>query len=126
MTLNPKKLFLIDVIGAIISAVMLGIVLVKFEDIFGMPKNILYLLSVIPSIFAIYSFICFLRVPKKSKIYLKIIALLNLLYCFITLSFVIYLYKKLTFLGVLYFVLELIIIVIVIILELKTATKHNN
>jgi hypothetical protein len=126
MTLNPKKLFLIDAIGAIISAIMLGIVLVKFENIFGMPKNILYVLSVIPFIFAVYSFICFLRVQKKSKIYLKTIALLNLLYCFITVSFVIYLYKKLTFLGVFYFVLELIIIVILIILELKTATKHNN
>ena len=33
--LNPKKLFLIDAYGAILSAFLFGVVLVKFEEIFG-------------------------------------------------------------------------------------------
>ena len=49
--INPKKLFLIDSLGALISAVMLGLVLTRFEHIFGMPQNVLYFLSFIACTF---------------------------------------------------------------------------
>ena len=49
--LNPKKLFLIDGFGAIISAFLLGVVLVKFEEKIGVPVSVLYLLATIPLFF---------------------------------------------------------------------------
>jgi hypothetical protein len=57
MPLNPKELFLIDALRATISAAMLGIVLVKFKDTIGMPKDIFYSLFIIPFVFAIYLFV---------------------------------------------------------------------
>jgi hypothetical protein len=45
LTPNSKKIFLIDGIGALLSAVFLGVILVKFEESFRMPRTILYLLS---------------------------------------------------------------------------------
>ena len=117
-----KKLFLIDGLGAIISAFMLGIVLVNFENVFGMPKNILYLLSIIPCFFAVYSFYCYFKSLNNWRFYLKTIAIANLLYCLLTISLVIHLYEKPTFLGLIYFILELIVIGVLIIIELKTAT----
>lgn len=39
--INPKKLFQIDAFGATLSAVLLGIVLVKLERFFGIPKQTL-------------------------------------------------------------------------------------
>ena len=42
---NPKQTFLMDLVGAIITAFFTGIVLVYFHDCFGMPKKALYVLS---------------------------------------------------------------------------------
>ena len=119
--INPKKLFLIDGLGALLSAFMLGIILVKFENIFGMPRRALYILSFIACIFSVYSFSCFIRQLENWKPYLKIIAVANLIYCCVTLGLVINLYQKLTIFGLLYFVLEIIVIVILATTELKIA-----
>jgi hypothetical protein len=56
--INYKKLFLVDGVGAMTSAAMLGVVLVKFEGTFAMPHSVLYPLSFIACIFSIYSLIC--------------------------------------------------------------------
>lgn len=123
--INPRKLFLADSVGALVSALMLGMVLVKFENVFGVPQKTLYALSFTACIFSIYSFVCFLANMKNWKPYLKFIAIVNLLYCFITLALIIYLCKTLTVLGLTYFVLEIILITILAIIELKTASYTN-
>ncbi len=122
---KPKSLFLLDSCGAIVSALLLGIILVRFESTFGMPINILYFLSFLACIFALYSFLCFLFTQKNSRLYLKIIAMVNLAYCCLTIGLVIYFYHRLTFLGLLYFFVEIIIITLLSILELKTASKSD-
>ena len=121
-----KKLFLIDGIGAIVSALMLGVVLVKFQYLIGLPVKVLYSLSIIPCFFAIYSISCFYFLHSKWKLYLKIIAYLNLLYCFVTISLVFYFYENLKFLGVLYFILEIVVIIYLVTLEIKSANKYVN
>ena len=120
--INPKQLFLIDSLGALVSAFMLGVVLVQFENT-GMPKNILYLLSFIPCVFAIYSFSCFLIMPKNWRFLLKVIAIANLLYCCLTLILMINLYQNLTVLGFIYFICEIIVVIILVIVELKIASQ---
>ena len=122
----PKKVFLIDGIGAIISAFMLGFVFVKIQHYIGIPKNILYFLAIIPCFLALYSFGCYYFFPKKWNLYLKIIAVLNLLYCFLTTSLLIILIEKTTFLGVAYFIIEIVILVTLIIFELKIARTKTN
>ncbi len=120
--INPKQLFLMDGLGALLSAFMLGFVLVKFESIFGMPALVLYWLAGLAGIFAIYSFSCFIGFGKNWRIYLKAIALVNLTYCGLTLSLVIYLYQLLTIWGFIYFMLEIIIVVTLSVIELKKAS----
>ena len=51
---HPKKLFLIDGLGAILSAFLLGYVLVKLERVFGIPSKTLYFLATLPMFFVIY------------------------------------------------------------------------
>lgn len=123
MARHPKKLFLIDGCGAIISAFSLGVILVNLESIFGMPKEVLYWLALIAIIFAIYSFSCSLKLPKNWQSFLKAIAIANLLYCCVTLSAVIYYQQQLTILGLLYFFGEMIIIIFLARVELKVAGK---
>jgi len=57
--LNPKKLFLIDAYGAILSAFLFGVVLVKFEEIFGIPTSVLHLLATILIFLVIYDVFCY-------------------------------------------------------------------
>ena len=123
MTINPKKLFLVDSLGAILSTFLLAVILVRFESAFGMPRNVLYFLSIIAFVFAINSFINYLLVKENWKPSLKTIAVANLLYCGITLGLTIYFNKELTSLGLIYFFSELAVIVTLAIIELKAVSK---
>jgi hypothetical protein len=117
----PQKLFLVDSLGALLSALLLGLVLAQFDKTFGMPQNVLYVLSVIPCIFAVYSFLCFLIKTTYWRFLMKIIATANILYCFLTLGMMVYFHPQLTVLGLLYFTLEIAIVVILACIEWKTA-----
>jgi hypothetical protein len=119
----PKKLFLVDSLGALLSALLLGLVLTRFEKTFGMPQNVLYILATLPCIFAIYSFLCFVSETQNWRLFMKIIATANLLYCCLTAGLMIYFYEKLTVLGFIYFVLEIIIVISLAFIEWKTASK---
>ena len=61
---NPKKLFLLDGLGAILSAILLGVVLVNQQALFGIPKPTLYFLASLPCLFAVYDFYCYLMILK--------------------------------------------------------------
>ena len=120
---KPKTLFLIDGFGAVLSAFSLGVVLVHFEASFGMPKAVLYPLALAACGFALYDFICYFLFPSNWSIFLKGIALMNLLYCFVSIYLVLLHYPELTTLGLLYFFLEFVILFLLIGIEYKTATK---
>lgn len=125
LTSNPKELFLIDGIGALVSILFLGVVLVWLEDKIGMPKNVLYILASLPIFFAIYSFSCYFFLKNNWKPFLKGIAILNLLYCFLTIGLLFFLDHNLTFLGWTYFIIELIILGFLIAIEFKASTKNS-
>lgn len=122
LTSNPKKLFLFDGIGAVISAIFLGIVLVKLEVYFGMPKTVLYMLASLACTYALYSLSCSLFFPSSWRPLLKAIALANLLHCGLTLGLVVSFYQKLTVLGLTYFLLEMVIVVGLVVLERKASS----
>ncbi|TMM56102.1 hypothetical protein FEE95_15840 [Maribacter algarum] len=122
--LGTKKLFLIDGIGALVSALFLGVVLVWLEDRIGLPIKVLYFLAILPVFFAIYSFSCYFF-KDNSKPFLKGIATLNLLYCFLTIGLLFLYDHNLTFLGWTYFIAELIVLVILIWLEFKASSKNT-
>ena len=123
ITSNPKKLFLIDSLGAVLTAFFLGVILVRFEDSFGMPKTILYVLSSMACIYAIYSICSYFLLTNIWRPYLKGIAIANLIHCCLTIGLVFYFYQKLTVLGLTYFLLELIVVFGLIIVELTVATQ---
>ncbi len=121
--LNPKKLFLIDGFGAILSAFLLGVVLPKFEAILGIPSSVLYFLATIPIFFAIYDFYCYQKVHQKTGLFLKGIALLNLIYCCISLALAFYHFEAITNLGWIYILIEIIILFLLAIFEFKVGQK---
>ena len=124
LTKNPKLLFFVDGIGAWFSAFLLSMVLAKFESTFGMPLNVLIILALVPGFFAFYSFACYFFLKDNWSPFLKSIAIANLLYCLVTIGLVIYHYEKLTFLGVGYFAIEVLVVSVLIVLEFKASSKR--
>jgi hypothetical protein len=112
---------LIDGTGAIVSAFLLGVVLVEFEHIFGIPQSTLYCLASFPCLFAIYDFCCYWKSGGNSSWLLNGIAFMNLLYCCFSIGLVFYHHQKITHYGWIYIVLEISVIGALAILEFKTA-----
>ena len=121
---KPKKIFLLDAVGALVSAFFLGVVLVRFEKLVGMPLNILYLLAIIPCFFAVYSIYCHFALKRNWSVFLRIIAVANLLYCILTMGLLFVYYQSLSVLGLLYFLVEQFLIGILIAIELKASSKN--
>ena len=125
ITSNPKLVFLLDCLGALLSAFLLGVALPSFQPIFGMPHNVLYGLAAVASLFAIYSFWNYRWFKENWRPYLRGIAIVNLVYCGLTAALVIYFRQELTKWGLLYFLQEMVVIIVVVMLEFKTIARKN-
>ncbi len=119
---NPRRLFLIDAVGAALTASLLLFVLGPFEQFFGMPMTVVEWLAGIAAVFAVYSLACFALFPSRWSIFLRIIASANTAYCFLTLTLALIHQTTLTVLGWAYFVGEVLIVISLVRYEVK-ATK---
>ena len=118
-----KSLFLLDGLGAFISAIALGIIMPNLVDLFGMPPSVLYWLALIAIIFSTYSLSCYLTKVRNLKLCLQVIAIANLIYCLITAALVVHYYPKVTVLGLAYFIFEMAVIITLSIVELRNTFK---
>lgn len=126
MNYSFKQLFLIDGIGALVTVVMLSQVLARYEPLFGMPKGVLYVLSGIAFCFAAYSLTCHFLISTHFKIFLKVILSANVVYTFLTIGLVIFYFRTLTWLGLAYFTVELIVIYILVLAEYRKVKTSGN
>ncbi|TGM45482.1 hypothetical protein [Leptospira vanthielii] len=116
---NPRYIFLVDGFGAILSAALLALVLPLFLNLLGMPLETLYILSILPVVYSIYSLLCYFLDPFQWKFYLRVIAIANFLYCLVTMVYLILNLEQTTIFGELYFVLEMIVVAGLATFELK-------
>lgn len=117
-----KKIFIIDGLGALLSAILL-LIIVQFEPFFGISKHLAYFLIPIPLFFSLYSFLSFFFGNEKWRLLLKGIAIANLLYGVLTLYIVLTHHKTITNIGISYFFSEMLILVILAVIELRIATQ---
>lgn len=115
----PHKLFLIDGLGALLSASMLGGILVRFNDLVGMPTSILFFLAFFPIIYVVYDVYCYQTITSNLVQKIKGIVSLNILYCCISIVAVFWYKENLTTIGHFYFIAEILIIIVLIGVELK-------
>ena len=120
-----KNLFLLDGLGAMLSAFLLGIVLVHFEKFFGIPRITLYFLAALPCFFALYDFYCYFKIERKLGELLKGIAIINLLYCCLSIGLAFYHHQLITTMGWGYIILEIIIVATLAIYEWQSAEKYT-
>lgn len=123
LTKKPKTLFLIDSLGAMLTAFLLLVVVRNFNEYFEMPKTILTYLSAIAACFSIFSTSCFLLVQQNWISFIRGISCANLLYCILIMIFLIIYRHQLTIIGIIYFAVEIIIISGLVYIELNVATE---
>ena len=121
MSFTKHTLFLMDGIGALVSALMLGFVLPHpmYFDLIGMPVAILHGLAAMAVIFAGYSLTCRWRIASYKPIWLKTIITLNSLYALLTIALMFVYSNQITTLGSMYFIAELIVLVTLIMIEIR-------
>ncbi|WP_375583974.1 hypothetical protein [Cyclobacterium xiamenense] len=117
MAITTKNLLLLDGIGALITATLLSQVVARYEPLFGMPKSIVYLLSVVALGFAVFSLSSHLLVKHRLSRYLGVIIWANISYCLATAALLFVYREQLSGLGITYFVAEIIVILLLVYLE---------
>ncbi|MNL52718.1 hypothetical protein D3C87_1759160 [compost metagenome] len=118
MNLDKRNIFLLDGVGALVSATFTGIVLPFFAQWIGLPLWFLYCLAVLPLTYGIYSLSCYWLIKAIRPFMLKAIIIANLFYCFIS-GVVIFVYPGLTVWGRLLLTGEILIVLGVVLIELK-------
>lgn len=121
--MTVKKIFLIDSIGAFLSAFFLGVVLVHFQEYIGMPRDVLVFLALLALGFCLYSLVCHFFVKDKWRPFLRNIAVVNTLYCLLTLGLIIYFFQSLTLLGLIYFMGEITVITALVFQEFRLISR---
>ena len=119
MQIEPRKMFWLDGLGALVSATSIGLIIANQEEIFGLPKEAAYFLAFIPCLFLLFSWFHYYNFPKVWRPALKMIAVANLCYCILSIGVVFYHFQVLTNLGLAYFILEFIVVLFVVVLELR-------
>jgi len=116
---NPKKIFLIDALGALLSAILLYGILAQLEEYFGMPSKVLYTLSGVAFCLFMYSICCYQLINSNWKPFLRIIIGCNSIYLLVSIACIVIHANELTELGWMYFILEFVVVGILIIVEYK-------
>ena len=125
MTLNFKTIFLVDACGALVSAIIIGLVLPRVVSLIGLPIPTLQILAAIALTSAAYSFSCYWILPPARRL-LATIIIGNLLYCVLTASILVTRFDEMTMWGILYFVAEILIIFSLVAVELNVFRKMIN
>lgn len=123
---NPYQLFLLDGIGALISASLLLAILYLLPNFFSFSDSTILILSVVAYFFSIYSLVCSQTKPKKWSPFLVFIAISNLIYCAVTGLLVFTAWTQLAILEIIYFLIEIVIVSILVFLEIKVALAKGS
>ncbi|MEM7102777.1 MAG: hypothetical protein AAF502_06535 [Bacteroidota bacterium] len=122
---NPRKMFLLDGLGALVTAISLGVVLTKFNAFFGMPIQVLHKLALVACVFAVYSLSCHFLLSANWRKFLLLIISANATYCVASAILVGIHFQKLTTWGIAYFVIEILIIIALIYIEINALPENE-
>lgn len=119
--LDQRNIFLVDGVGALTTALLLGLLLSNFNAFFGVPRKISLILAGIALFFAVYSFLCHFFIREKWRPFLVVISVLNLIYCCITAIIITQLSTEITIWGIVYFTGEITLVASLAVLEIRLA-----
>lgn len=120
---NPKKLLLIDGIGAAVTSIVTGLILTTVVET-GLPTTWLYALAAIAAMFACFDLYAYFA-AHDAWWPLATIGALNLIYCVITMIICIACASSVTAMATVYFALEMMVVAPLALWELAIARHHR-
>ncbi|MEM9074564.1 MAG: hypothetical protein AAGE52_39080 [Myxococcota bacterium] len=115
--LNHRTIFLFDGVGAVVTAVSLGLILPAVHEWIGMPVEIVRALGIAGVGFALYSFGCFRFADTTRRHWLAIVMIANSSYCVLSAILTAVHWELLKPLGVAYFLGEIVVLIAVVAIE---------
>lgn len=122
---SPRKIFTIDTIGALVSALSLYVLILPLNSYFGVPLSIVWILGGASLAFFLFSLFCTLTTGKHDASKLRIVITANLLYGVLTALLILLNKSSITVLGIAYFVAEYSVIIALVLLERECLRKLN-
>jgi len=123
--LPPRRIFLIDALGALITSSILGLLLPLVHDLFLLEKQTFYLLAAYVVALFFYSISVYLFKPTIWVPLLRIIATANATYCLFTFAIIFFISPTISTLGIIYFVGEAGLILTIALVEWTYANKNQ-
>jgi len=121
--MHPRRIFLVDGLGALVTIFFLRIVLVQLNNLVGIPVSTLKILAPLPMCVLVLDAIGYTFYHRVGMVVLRLIILLNICYCFVSIYFGWIDAATITLLGWTYLVVEIIIIVGVVLYESRVLTE---
>ena len=108
--MNQKNIFLLDGLGGVLTAILVGGVLPAIHETIGMPVGILYGLALWGAVSAGYSLSFFWLVDHQNTRWLKVIMVTNSLYSLLTAVLEIAQWNTMKPWGIAYFAAEIVVL----------------
>lgn len=122
---NPKRIFLLDSFGALLSAFFLFMIASRYEEQIGLHRSMAYTLSALACIYSIFSLSCFFSANSNWRSLLKTLIIANISHGLLMIWIMAYFYQNLTTIGIIYFLLELGVMISLILTELRIVIKPS-
>lgn len=119
--ISSAYVFLIDGLGALLTAVSIHLLATFFLDWVGLPAEVLRILTLVVLMMAVYSFFCHLIVKGNKRKWLLVIIVANLLYVLATAVLLIIYHDRLKLPGLIYFLSEFVVVFVLVRWEAKIA-----
>lgn len=121
---SPAWVFLVDGLGALLTATFIYLLATYFIDWVGLPYEVLRILALLALGMAVYSFSCHFFLNGNKKKWLHLIILANLLYVLATAILIIIYYDRIKWPGLLYFLSEFVVVFVLVRWERKIAISN--
>ena len=119
MKMNEHTVFLWDGVGALVSALLLGVMLPAIHPLIGMPVPILSQLATLAFLYAVYDFCCLRWVDKHDPKWLGVVIFANLFHVIVTMRYLWIYALEIKPWGFAYFVGEILVVLVIVFYELK-------
>jgi len=120
--LELKKVFQLDLVGAVLSAIILGLILPLWQPCFGIPLAVLRLLAFCAIFLSVFDLACIFLLKKESRIQYAVSTIigLNVMYLLLSIIVIIMHWDLITLWGHGYLFLEIVVLIGLIYFERKT------
>ncbi len=115
--ISPRQVFLLDGLGGVLTATLLGLILPLFHEHLGLGPRTLRWLGLAGLGYAAFSLSTFWRSPRRVAPYLRVIVVANLVYCAVIIAVLSARRADVTVLGFGYFAVEVVVILALVGLE---------